>query len=144
MTAAAPSWHPLRAQQHPPERLAALDVRVGLGRLGQREDPVDDDPQLARGGAPSSPSIIVRTRAGSRPISAPRKTPVSDAFFSISGHTSGGDASRPARPTQLIRPRYASARMLVSSVEPPTGSTTRSTPRPSVRSRTAFATSSRA
>ena len=42
---------------------------------------------------------------GSRPISAPRNTPVSDAFFSISGQTSGGAVSRPARPTQLIRPR---------------------------------------
>src|SRR5829696_7600743 len=34
-------------QQHPPERLAALDVGMRRGRLRQREHAVDDDLQLA-------------------------------------------------------------------------------------------------
>ena len=75
-------------------------------------------------------------------ISAPRNTPVSEAFFCMSGHTSrcACPRGRP-RPTQLTRPRYASASMLPSSVLPPTGSTTRSTPRPSVSRRTSLGTS---
>ena len=46
-----------------------------------------------------------RTRSAFTAISAPRKTPVSEAFFCMSGQTSGGAASRPALPTQLMRPR---------------------------------------
>ena len=44
-------------------------------------------------------------RSGCRTISAPRNTPVIEPFFCMIGQTSGGCSSRPARPTQLIRPR---------------------------------------
>src|SRR5262245_5725244 len=34
-------------EQHPPERLSALDVAMGVGGLGEREDLIDHDLQLA-------------------------------------------------------------------------------------------------
>ena len=83
--------------------------------------------------------IISRTRGVA--ISAPRNTPVSDAFRPMSGDTSMATRSRPALPTVMARPRYATARSEPCNVEPPTESTTRSTPRPSVRRRASSAAS---
>ena len=60
-------------EQHPPERLPALDVGVGAGGVGERERPVDDHLELAarrrhRGGRRSW-----RAAARESSISAPRK-----------------------------------------------------------------------
>ena len=48
---------------------------------------------------------MARTRAGLAAISAPRNTPVMLALRCMIGQMSGGCSSRPARPTQLTRPR---------------------------------------
>ena len=62
-------------------------------------------PQGLGMGLAISRSIIERVRAGSADISAPRKTPVSVAFFCMMADTVGGRVSRPALPTHETRPR---------------------------------------
>ena len=122
-------------QHHAADGLAALEERVRLGRFGQRERAVDEHLQPAGGDVVDEVRPIIFC-ARSVAISAPRNTPVSDWLFMPSTDTSNGCGSRPALPTVIARPRYARHATLPCRILPPTESTTRSTPRPSVIART--------